>query len=79
MTKKAMIQAIQQTEAAMFLELKKTEREWGAEDGLTNSLRSRWAGMHELMKTLGIAMDITLPDNIEAIDIICERERTGTV
>ena len=79
MTKKAMIQTIQQTEAAMFLELKKTEREWGAEDGLTNNLRSRWAVVHELMKTLGVESDFKLPDNIEAIDIICERERTGIV
>jgi hypothetical protein len=79
MTKKAMIQAIQQTEAAMFLELKKTEQVCGTDNSLTTQLRTRWAVMDELMKTLGIELDITLPDNIEATNIICERVAAGIV
>ena len=73
LTKAAMIASIQLREAAMFLELKKSEREYGSEDRLTNMLRSQWSSVNSMMKSLGIPEDITLPDNQEATAIICER------
>ena len=73
LTKAAMIASIQLREAAMFLELKKSEREYGSEDRLTNMLRSQWSSVNSMMKSLGIPEDNTLPDNVEATAIICER------
>jgi len=73
LTKAAMIASIQLREAAMFLELKKSEREYGSDDRLTNMLRSQWSSVNSMMKSLGIPEDNTLPDNQEATAIICER------
>jgi len=73
LTKAAMIQKIQLREAAMFLELKKSEREYGSDDRLTNMIRSQWSAVNTMMKSLGIPEDNTLPDNREATAIICER------
>jgi hypothetical protein len=72
LTKAEMIASIQQREAAMFLELKKSEREYGAEDCLTNMIRSQWSAVNTMMKSLGIPEDNTLPDNQEATKIIIE-------
>ena len=73
LTKTEMIRKIQLTEAALFLELKKSEREYGSEDRLTNLLRSQWSSVNSMMKSLGIPEDNALPDNQEATAIICER------
>jgi hypothetical protein len=73
LTKAEMIASIQQREAAMFLELKKSEREYGTEDRLTNMIRSQWSAVNTMMKSLGIPEDNTLPDNQEATAIIIER------
>jgi hypothetical protein len=73
LTKAAIIASIQLREAAMFLELKKSEREYGSDDRLTNMLRSQWSSVNSMMKSLGIPEDNTLPDNKEATAIICER------
>ena len=73
LTKAAMIQKIQLTEAAMFLELKKSEREYGSDDRLTNMIRSQWSAVNTMMKSLGIPEDNALPDNQEATMIIIER------
>jgi hypothetical protein len=73
LTKAAMIQKIQLQEAAMFLELKKSEREYGSDDRLTNMIRSQWSAVNTMMKSLGIPEDNTLPDNREATASICER------
>ena len=73
LTKAAMIASIQLREAAMFLELKKSEREYGSDDRLTNMLRSQWSSVNSMMKSLGIPEDNALPDNREATAIICER------
>jgi hypothetical protein len=73
LTKAEMIRKIQLQEAAMFLELKKSEREYGTDDRLTNMLRSQWSSVNSMMKSLGIPEDNALPDNQEATAIICER------
>ena len=73
MTKKAMIQAIQQREAAMFLELKEAEREYGSESLVTRQLRSQWCAVNRLMESVGIPTDFRLPDNVKALTIIQER------
>jgi hypothetical protein len=73
LTKAEMIASIQLREAAMFLELKKSEQEYGSEDHLTNMLRSQWSAVNTMMKSLGIPEDNMLPDNREATAIICER------
>ena len=75
LTKAAMIASIQLREAAMFLELKKSEREYGTEDRLTNMIRSQWSAVNTMMKSLGIPEDNMLPDNREATAIIMERLR----
>ena len=73
LTKAEMIASIQQREAAMFLELKKSERAYGSDNSLTNLLRSQWSAVNTCMQSLGIASDLNLPDNQEATAIICER------
>ena len=73
LTKAEMIASIQQREAGLFLELKKSEREYGTEDRLTNMIRSQWSAVNTMMKSLGIPEDNTLPDNQEATMIIIER------
>jgi hypothetical protein len=75
LTKTEMIASIQLREAAMFLELKKSEQEYGAEDRLTNMLRSQWSAVNTMMKSLGIPEDNKLPDNQEATEIIIRRIR----
>lgn len=73
LTKAAMIRKIQLTEAAMFLELKKSEQDYGSDDRLTNTLRSQWSSVNTLMRSLSIESDFQLPDNQAATAIICER------
>ena len=73
LTKTEMIRKIQLTEAALFLELKKTERQYGKADQLTNMLRTQWSSVNTLMRSLNIESDHLLPDNQEAVAIICER------
>jgi hypothetical protein len=73
LTKAEMIASIQLREAAMFLELKKSEREYGSDNSLTNLLRNQWSAVNTCMQSLGIKSDLNLPDNQEATAIICER------
>ena len=80
LTKAQMIQTIQRFEAAAFLELKESERDYGSESNLTRQCRTRWAGINATMTALGIEQDFRLPDNVKAIAIVCERiakQRTG--
>jgi hypothetical protein len=80
LTKAQMIQTIQRFEAAAFLELKESERDYGSESNLTRQCRTRWAGINSILTELGIQQDFTLPDNQAATAIICERiakQRTG--
>jgi hypothetical protein len=75
LTKAAMIDSIQRHEAALFLELKRSQRDYGRNADFTNQLRSQWCAVNTLMHSLGINEDYTLPDNVAATDILCERIR----
>jgi hypothetical protein len=75
MTKKEMIKAIQQHEAELFLQVKVDEKIFGEKDEITTRSRSKWCGVHEIMETLGIKPDNTLPENQEAIKLIIERNK----
>ena len=71
MTKKEMIQTIQQQEASLFLEAKKYEYVYGREDGITQAALGKWLGVSRLMETLGIASDdVMLPETSKAVDYI---------
>jgi hypothetical protein len=74
-TKAEMIATIQRQEAALFLMLKQSEVFWGADNTLTRIDRTRWAVLNELMTSLGITTDLSLPDNIKAAELITERLR----
>ena len=69
MTKKNMIATIQQTEAAAWLELRKSQLYFGREADITQKNRREWSALHELMTKLGIASDFALPDNVEAREL----------
>ena len=73
LTKSQMIATVQRLEAAAFLELKESERDYGSDSNFTNQCRTRWAGINATMTALGIEQDFRLPDNVEATAIICER------
>ena len=75
LTKAEMIAAIQRLEAHLFLKLKQTEEAFGQDSRFTESDRTRWAGVNDALKVMGIKADNTLPDNIEATDIIINRLR----
>ena len=70
MTKKEMIQSMQQQEARLFFEAKKYEFLYGREDGITQSALGKWRGVNQLMELLGIEEDTTLPEVGEAVDYI---------
>ena len=73
LTKSQMIETLQRFEAAAFLELKRSERDYGSNASFTDQCRTRWAGINDTLKALGIEHDFMLPDNVEATSIICER------
>jgi hypothetical protein len=75
MTKQKMIQAIQRYEAALYLEVKQAEQQYGSHDDFTGKCRSQWVSVHRLMQAMNIESDNTLPDNAKAIAIICQAAR----
>ena len=75
MTKKEMIQNIQQLEATMFLQAKQLEFEYDREDSLYRSAINKWLGVNQLMQDLGIKEDLTLPESREAVELICQIDR----
>ena len=75
MTKKEMIEIIQQHEAELFLQVKVDEKIFGKEHIITKSSRTKWCGVNNLMETLGIKPDNTLPENQEAIRLIIEKSK----
>jgi hypothetical protein len=72
MTKKEMVATIQMQEARAWLQAKRAERDFGAEDDLTRRFISKWAELHQVMDMMGIATDYELPDSQEATRILCE-------
>lgn len=69
MTKKNMIQEIQNQEARLYFQYMLATQQWGYEDGVVVRLRSKWAGVYELMESLGIPQDCKHPDNQAAKEI----------
>jgi hypothetical protein len=74
MTKKQMIESIQQQEAKLFLDIKVNEKMFGTSHFITSRSRTVWIGVHELMQTLEIQPDINLPDAQEAFKLISEEK-----
>ena len=63
MTKKEMIETIQQTEAAMYLEYCKYKSLYGKDHAITVTCRKRWAAVMDLMSNLNMKANCLLPDN----------------
>jgi len=70
MTKNEMIKTIQKHEAELFLQLKRTEDVFGEDHIMASKARSKWIGVNNLMETLKIESDNTLPENKKAIELI---------
>lgn len=73
LTKSQMVSTMQSLEAAAFLELKRSERDYGTDASFTTMCRTRWAGINATLEALCIPQDFLLPDNVEALTIIEER------
>ena len=73
MTKKQMIEIIQQREAELFLTLKVDEKLFGTENNITSKSRSEWSKIYSLMEELEIKSNNSLPENQEAHRMIIER------
>ena len=72
MTKKEMIKTIQRLEAELYLEVKQAEQCYGVESDITERRTTRWASVHNAMQAMGVACDLTLPDNQKALAIKIE-------
>jgi hypothetical protein len=70
MTKKEMIKKIQLQEATLFLRAKQYEFDYGREDGLTQNALQKWIGVNNMMESLGISTDATLPEARDAGELI---------
>jgi hypothetical protein len=75
MTKKQMIEVIQQREAELFLQIKVDESLFGKDNNITLRSVSDWAKINGLMEDLGIKPDNTLPENQRAISFIVEKTK----
>jgi hypothetical protein len=73
MTKKGMIEVIQQREAEAWLQVKVDEKLFGREHTLTSKSRGEWCKIHNLMEDLEIKSNNLLPENQEASRMIIER------
>ena len=69
MTKKNMIQEIQNQEARMYLQYMQAKQHHGEDSSFVRGCRSRWSGVYELMEALGIPQDCKHPDNVAATEI----------
>jgi hypothetical protein len=75
MTKKEMIEIIQQKEAEAFLQVKVDEAMFGMNSTITTSSRSEWAKINGLMEDLGIKPNNLLPENQKAIALIIDKTK----
>jgi len=73
MTKKDIIAEIQKKEARFWLELKQTETNFGDDHVITGKMRYRWNSMVELMDSLGILPDQSLPEYVQASKLILKK------
>ena len=74
MKKADIIKKIQQEEAKMWLEVKRSESTFGQDSPLHSFDRTRWNAVHDLMRLLDINPDYNLPEAQEAVRMIIERE-----
>jgi hypothetical protein len=74
MKKADIIKTIQQEEAKMWLEVKRSESTYGQDSPLHAYDRTRWNAIHNLMEVLGIKTDFYLPESQEAVRLIIERD-----
>ena len=72
MKKADIIKTIQQEEARLFLELKKSEQLFCEGSQIHKRSRAEWSTIYTLMETLNIKPDITLLDAQNAFEIINE-------
>jgi hypothetical protein len=79
MKKADMIKTIQQEEAKMWLEVKRSELTYGQDSTIHAYDRTRWSAVHDLMRLLDINPDYTLLEAKQATQIIIERELERTV
>jgi hypothetical protein len=75
MTKKQMIEVIQQKEAELFLQVKVDENLFGMNSNITLRSRSDWAKINGLMEDLGIKPNNLLPENQKAISLIIDKTK----
>ena len=75
MTKKQMIEVIQQKEAELFLQIKVDESLFGKDSTITLRSVSDWAKINGLMEDLGIKPNNLLPENQRAISFIVEKTK----
>jgi len=73
MTKKQMIEVIQQKEAEAWLQVKVDEKLFGREHNLVSKSRGEWCKIKNLMDDLKLEPNNLLPENQEATRIIIER------
>jgi nitrogenase molybdenum-iron protein alpha/beta subunit len=73
MTKKGMIEVIQQKEAELWLQVKVDEKLFGREHIITSKSRGEWSKIHNLMEELEIEPNNLLPENQKATEMIIER------
>ena len=75
MTKKQMIEVIQQKEAELFLQIQIDESLFGKDSNITSRSISDWAKINGLMEDLEIKPDNTLPENQKAVTFIVEKTK----
>jgi nitrogenase molybdenum-iron protein alpha/beta subunit len=73
MTKKEMIEVIQQREAELWLNVKVDEKLFGRDHIITSKTRGEWCKIHNLMEELEIKPNNLLPENQKAIEMIVEK------
>jgi hypothetical protein len=73
MTKKEMIEVIQQREAEAWLQVKVDEKLFGREHIITSKARGEWCKIHNLMEDLEIKSNNLLPESQKAIEMIIEK------
>jgi hypothetical protein len=73
MTKKGMIEVIQQREAELWLNVKVDEKLFGRDHIITSKTRGEWCKIHNLMEELEIKPNNLLPENQKAIEMIIEK------
>lgn len=73
MTKKGMIEVIQQKEAELWLNVKVDEKLFGKDHIITSKSRGEWNKIYSLMEDLEIKSNNLLPENQKATEMIIER------